>query len=263
MGALFELIFGPLAPHTPAVLWLLTTRLLPLCLFAPFFVGHVAPLLGLVSLAALTLGLLPAALVSTPPPPLPQSVIALAPALFTELLVGLVFAFTLALPFWALGWAGTLWARWGGGVLPATAAESGPVPLAELARLLGVLVFFAAGGPAALLHGLGEGLRALPLGTMPALLREPVLLLGVARSVALALSLALSVALPLALAIWLLEAALGALQRGFAGLPVASLAVPLRVLCVLGAVLLSSALLLSRLPAVFREALAVAQRLWS
>lgn len=260
MGPLFELAFGSLPPHTPAVLWLLSARLLPLCLLAPFFGGHVAPLLGLVSVAVLGLGLLPAALASAPA--LPQSVTALAPALFTELSVGLAFAFTLSLPFWALGWAGTLWSHWGG-VVPEPAAESEPVPLAELARLLGVLAFFAAGGPAALLHGLGDGLIALPLGTLPALLREPALMLGLARSVALALSLALSVALPLALAIWLLEAALGALQRGFAGLPVAGLAVPLRALCVLGAVLLSSALLLSRLPEVFREALAVAQRLWS
>jgi type III secretory pathway component EscT len=262
VGALFELIFGSLPPHTPGVLWLLAARLLPLCLLAPFFVGHVAPLLGLVSVAALTLGLLPAALASTPPPPLPQSVAALAPALFSELLVGLAFAFTLSLPFWALGWAGTLWSHWGG-IAPEPTAESGSGPLAELARLLGVLAFFAAGGAAALLHGLGDGLIALPLGTTPALFREPALLLGVARSVALALSLALSVALPLALAIWLLEAALGALQRGFAGLPVAGLAVPLRALCMLAGVLLSSALLLSRLPPVFREALAVAQRLWS
>jgi flagellar biosynthesis protein FliR len=258
--ALAELIFATLPVQTWCVAWLLVARLLPLCLLAPFFVVRGAPVvLSLATLAVLELGLLPVALAAAPV--LSPSVAQLVPALLLELSVGLLYAFTLSLPFWALDWAGGLWSRWAG--LEDADREPAAGPLAELARFLGVLAFFAADGPAALLHGLGAGLGALPLGTTAAAFRDPAAWLALARGVALALSLALTVALPLALAIWLLEATLAAVQRGFAGLPVASLAAPLRVLLLLGLVLVSSALLLSRLPAVFRESLAAAQRLWS
>lgn len=261
MRELFELIAGPVEPERLGSFFFLCARLLPLTLLAPFLrVRGASWLLVPALVVGLGLGLWPSTLGVAPV--VPDTGAALARAVLSELGVGLVSAFILALPFWALGWAGELWSRWGG-AWPEREQEPVPAPLAELSGWLAVLVFLAADGPAALLHGLAEGLRTWPLGATPRLWSEPAALLSASRAVGLGLSLALSVTLPFALVSWLLEAVLGVLQRGLVGLPVAALSAPLRPLLLLGTVLLSSALLLSRLPAVFREALLAARRLWS
>jgi type III secretory pathway component EscT len=240
-----------------AVAWLLVARLLPLVLLVPAFGVRGAPAAWLATASvALAAALMPTALASAPV--LPADVLGLTVLSARELCLGAVYAFALALPFWALGWGGRLSDTWRG-ALP---DFRGPSPLSELYLWVGVVAFLALGGHRMVIAALAEGLATHPLGAVTSGGNFAALALSSARLAADALAAALMVAAPAAAALFLFDVALGVVVRAAPAFPGLAVAVPVRAAIVLAVALIGSALLLGGLPRAFDDALTAARRLF-
>lgn len=235
LGELASLPEGALG----ATLAIVLARVAPLALIAPWMGGARAPWplrLGLVG--ALALALLPAAIGVTPPSTAPGLVLALV----REALVGGAFAVAISVPLFALEEAGAVIDRVRGGTGEA---------LRTWYAMLGAALFFALGGHRVALVALAADLGRTPLGGA---LDGPALALGTARIVTSALVLTAAFAAPAVALVLVTELALALWARASAGLEARLVAVPLRAVVALAAILLG----LAMLSAALRDALATA-----
>lgn len=239
---------------------LVFARLLPLAFVAPFVAGRLTastwagPVAGAALLFGLTLGLLPVAVSHAPE--LPGWNVSLLFLALREMLLGSLFAVAVALPLWAMEWAGALVDLFRG--VSAGGGEGGDAssPLGDMYLLLGLALFVSIGGHRAVVEALSAGFVHAPVGTLPDAPSWGEVALGAARQMQLALVLALSVAAPALMAIVLVEVSLGLVGRAA---PQASLffeSLSLRAATALFAMLLSMSLLVPHL----RDALSHAIR---
>jgi type III secretory pathway component EscT len=229
---------------------LLCARMLPLALCAAQ-----AGLRGATSAAlvlVLAACLFPSAAAAAPA--LPGLSLALLALGARELLIGLVYAFALALPLAALAWSGRLTAR----LASAPAAENA---LAALQQWFGLAAFFSLGGQRVALAVLAHGLRARPLGQLAAFSSSAALALESARLFADAFATALLLALPAGAAVLLSDLGLAATARAANAPFVQPLLPPLRAALLLLVLCMALLLLGALLPDLFRHGLSGASRM--
>lgn len=232
------------------VLLLLCARMLPLALCAAQ-----AGLRGATSAAlvlVLAACLYPSAAAAAPA--LPGISIALVALCARELLIGLVYAFALALPLAALGWSGRLSAK----LASAPGAET---PLATLQQWFGLAAFFSLGGQRVAIAVIAHGLRARPLGQLSAFSGSAALALESARLFADAFTAALLLALPAGAAMLLSELGLSLAARAANAPFVQPLLPPLRAALLLLVLCMAMLLLGALLPDLFRHGLSGASRM--
>jgi type III secretory pathway component EscT len=243
---------------------LLAARVLPVALLAPWLVVGAGALGGLQLVSALAaagacaVGLLPLALAG----PAPELALgwALAPHLLAELLRGCFFALAVALPLSAFGWAGALADRLRAAAGAPVDELEDPAALARLYRAAAVALFCASGGHRVVLSAFAEGLRAHPLGSLPA---SAGLAAGLRAAVSLvqdALTLAVTLCAPVLVCVLVVALSLSLLGRVARPLAASSAAGPLS-LAVLGAVCLTLARTLDALPTALSVFVAQAARL--
>jgi len=243
--------------QTVAVFLLLLARMTPVALLVPWLTPRAgAPVLGLVLSVTLAVALLPTALAGAPA--LPTSALSLSAFALRESLLGAVYALSLALPLFALRWAGHFVERARGDSPLQT--EGGA--LSELMLWLGIVAFFAIGGHRVAIAALAESLTAHPVGVLEALGDPAALALGSARLLAEALAAALLVALPALAALLFVELALALSIRLSGALPLAAALPAGRAALGVGVVWVSAGWLLYHLPAALSDSLAAAGRLW-
>jgi type III secretory pathway component EscT len=237
-----------------AVFLLLCARLFPIAWLVPWASVRAAPafLPALVTVVLATC-LWPVA--SAVAPLLPSSVLALAALAVREVLLGLVYAVSLALPMYALQWSGAL-------VGTASMSPEAEQGYATLQRALGVAAFFALGGHRIAIAALADSLARRPIGLLTPLADPSAIARGSAQLLGDAFALAVLVALPvlgaLMLAQWLLSVAARAAGAGafaFALLPLRGALVPLLVS-------MSFMLWLGSAPDTLRAWFAATRRLW-
>lgn len=239
-----------------AVAWLLVARLLPLVLLVPVFGVRGAPAAWLVTASvALAAALLPSASASAPA--LPSDLLALSLLTVREVCLGTLYAFALALPFWALEWGGRLTDQWRGALPDGRGASA----FGDLYLWIGIAAFLGLGGHRVVIAALADGLRSHPLGVVASDGGLAALAMSSARLAADALAAALMVAAPVAAVLVLFDLALGVVARATPALPGFVLAVPVKAALAIGVALMGSAVLLGQLPGAFTEAFAAARRL--
>lgn len=123
----------------------------------------------------------------------------LLPVLLGELLVGLMLGAAVAAILSATGWAGGLLGSvsglsWADDFDPSAAGESAGI--ARLAWWVGLAAFFSAGGHLAVVGGLIDSVRHLPIGDVFGVASRPWLMNLALRTPAVAVSLAAMLALP-------------------------------------------------------------------
>jgi flagellar biosynthetic protein FliR len=140
-------------------------RVAPIFLVAPFFGGQAVPVWVRIVLAGLFAALLAPAVPAAGVTPL---------LLVKEAAIGLALAFLASLPLWAAEAAGSL----------------ADPRLGRFALLLGVTVFFVAGGHLAFVRALAASYDAVPVGALPARVPADAVLRATAQLVASAVGLA-------------------------------------------------------------------------
>lgn len=257
--ALRELFGAPLERLAP-VAWLVLARCAPLALLAPWlgWRGTAAAVRVAVALA-LTVSFVPLALASAPE--LPAGWLSLALLGVREALVGAAFALAVSVPLYALGWAGDLLDRLGGGLFRPgrDAAERGPLGTLHLAAA--VVIFVSLGGHRLALAAFGEGLADVPVGAALDPDTGLALALGAGRIVTAALSLAVAFAAPAAVAFVALEASLALAARVAPALGAWAQTLSLRAALSIAVALLSLSALLPRLGPVFVQSVDAARSL--
>lgn len=146
---------------------------------------------------ALAVAATPAALAASPTPSLSGS--SILGLLFGEVVVGLGIGLAAAAVFASASWAGQLLGSvtglsWADDFGEGSGTESAGV--GRLAWWLGLAGFVAAGGHEAIVAGLVDGVRSLPVGAVAAAAVRDNLLELVAAMPSIGLSLAISLALP-------------------------------------------------------------------
>ena len=147
--------------------------------------------------AVLAVAATPAALAASPTPSLSSS--SVLGLLFGEAVVGLGIGLAVAAVFASASWAGQLLGSvtglsWADDFGEGSGSESAGV--GRLAWWLGLAGFVAAGGHEAIVAGLVDGVRSLPIGAVAAGAARDNLLELVAAMPSIGLSLAMSLALP-------------------------------------------------------------------
>lgn len=223
-------------PGHAAVAGLVFTRVSTALLTAPLTGEPRGPRLLVVGLAAwVTVTLL----LVGPVPAAPQSLVLAAAG---EAALGLLLGFTVRLALLPLELAGELASNEAGLSLASTfdpARAEPAVVLSTLLRVVGLLLFAAAGGPALLLQLVAGTFQALPAGAAGAAAIRPDALALVPRLVGGALLAAVQLGLPILLASFLASATLAVLARAVPRLNLFSDAYPLRIAVVLLALLAS------------------------
>jgi type III secretory pathway component EscT len=241
---------------------LVAARVGPLTVLLPWLALRAAPaLLRTALILALTLAVAPmtADAIET----LPTSGAALGLLALRETLVGTVFAFSAALPFFALGWSGQLVDTWRGASLaeviaPPTGEQTSP--LGDLLLLGGVALFLALGGHRFALMAFAEGLVAMPVGSVVLADDLAAVILTTMHLAGAALAFAAAIAAPAAVAIVLVEMGLGLIARSAPQIPVFFAGMPLRAATGLFALLLAVALVVDELPGAFQDATRAAEQ---
>lgn len=242
---------------------LVAARVAPLTLFAPWLALRSMPaLLRTAVVLALTASLTPLALASAPP--IPAGGLSLALLSVREAIVGTTFAFATALPLLALDWAGQLTDTYRGASLaeviaPSTGERTSPI--GDLYLMMGIVLFLSLGGHRVAIEAFAAGLEAVPIGAVAVSGAAEEVAMGSLRLAGSALAFAAAIAAPAAAAIVLVEASLGLLARAAPQIPVFFAGMPLRAAAGLAAALLGLSILVSELPAAYRDAIDSAGRL--
>ena len=210
------------------LLLLLNFRVAGLFLTAPVFSHRAIPPMVKVALVlTLSLALLPAASHSVAPPM--KSVFDLALIAGKEFLVGVIMGLVVSLVFIAINMAGSLVGLQSGLSIasiidPATADEVNI--FGEFWTITALVIFFGINGHHALLSGLGDSYRVLPIGT--ALLTGTVAESLMRLSAGL-FSMAIKFAAPVMLTLLLMEVALGVLARTMPQMNVFVIGIPVKI----------------------------------
>ena len=240
--------------HTLAVAVLVAARVGPLTVLAPWLALRSAPaMVRAAIILVFTVAFTPIALETMTVTVIPQGTWALMFA--REALVGLVFAFAVALPFFAFDWAGRVTDIWRGASLsevmaPQTGERTSP--MGQLYLFSAIVLFLTLGGHRYALIAFSESFSVAPIGvaSLGASLGEATL--GAARLVAAALAFAAAVAAPAAVCIVLVELGLGLIARAAPQVPVFFAGMPLRAATGIAAALIGLSVVIDQLPSVFR-----------
>lgn len=242
-----------------ASLLLVVARVAPLAWLGPWFGTRGASPITRASLtAALTACVAP--LAWTHVSDTPGTSIELTVAAITEFIRGSLFTLVVAIPLFALNWAGRLVDLFRGASLaevfaPAIAERTSP--LGDLYLMMATVLFVVSGGLELSLESLANSFAALPVGDpLPA-----NLLTTVAKSLSHALTIALSWAAPALVAVFMTDLSLGLLARSTPQIPVFFAGMPLKAVVGIAAVLFALSISVSRFPDLFRKSAEQAQPL--
>jgi flagellar biosynthesis protein FliR len=210
--------------------FLVLARLAPLFVIAPLFSSSLVPARARAVVAVgLAVGLSPVAVAAGGGPAVVRDVFELAALLIKEMLVGLAFAYALAVMHAALTTAGALLDTligfsYGALVDPVTGNQSSV--LSQLYGLVGVAVFIAIGGDEWVIRGLARTYEIVPLLDAPAL---GSLVEGAVKGFAGVFSAAVEVCAPVLLALVITDAAFGVVSRVVPQLNVFAVGFPAKV----------------------------------
>jgi flagellar biosynthetic protein FliR len=206
---------------------LVLARVGPLFVLAPMFSSKMIPprARGVIAVA-LTIGIAPLAIGDQA---IPNQALEIAGLALKELLIGIAFAFTLAVLFAAVTSAGALLDTltgfsFGAVVDPMSGVQSGP--LVQVYSLVAVAVFIAIGGDAWVIQGLARTYEIVPLLATPSL---TALVAGAVETFSGIFAAALEVAAPVVLALVLTDVAFGVVSRVVPQLNVFAVGFPVKI----------------------------------
>ena len=204
-------LLGGLAGNELAGFILVLARVTPLFVIAPLFSSSMIPprVRGIVAVA-ISIGLTPIALHGQH---IPGQPVALAGLIVEGLLVGLAFAFALALLLAALESAGALvdvlsGFSYGTLINPLSGEQS--AVMSRFYSLVGTLIFLVIGGDGWTLRGLSRTFALVPLTRPP---RLGPLLNGVEQAFATIFTASLEIAAPVLVALLITDVAFGVVSR--------------------------------------------------
>ena len=210
---------------------LVLARISPLFVLAPIFSSRMMPARARgVAAVALAIGMAPIAMADRK---VPTEVFALAELAVKELLIGLAFAFAVAVVFAAVSIAGSfldtlVGFSFGSLVDPITGTQS-PV-LSQVYGLVGVLIFIAIGGDAWMIQGLAKTYDLVPLLAFPSV----GAMVGGANAAFTGIFVsALQIAAPVLIAVTITDAAFGIVSRVAPQMNVFAVGLPAKIIVAL------------------------------
>lgn len=210
---------------------LVLARISPLFVLAPIFSSRMIPARARgVAAVALSIGMAPIALHKGT---VPTDVFALAELAVKEMLIGLAFAFAVAVVFNAMSIAGSfldtlVGFSFGSLVDPITGTQS-PV-LSQVYSLVGVMIFIAIGGDAWMIRGLAETYDLVPLLAFPSI---GALVGGANAAFTQIFVSALQIAAPVLIAATITDAAFGIVSRVSPQMNVFAVGMPAKIIVAL------------------------------
>lgn len=208
--------------------FLVLARVGPLFVIAPLFSSKMVPVRARgVAAVALAIGISPIALTDVK---VPTDALSLAGLVGKEALVGLAFAFTIAVLFAAISIAGSfldtlIGFSYGGLVDPVNGNQT--AVLAQVYALVGVMVFIAIGGDTWMIQGLAKTYDLVGLTEMPAI---GTLVGGAQHTFATIFVSAVELAAPVLIALIITDAAFGVVSRVMPQLNVFAVGFPAKIL---------------------------------
>ena len=217
---------------------LVLARISPLFVLAPLFSSRMLPprVRGIAAVG-LAVGMAPLAMKGHE---VPLELIPLGELMLKELLVGLAFAFAIAVVFAAVQVAGNfidtlIGFSYGAVVDPLTGVQA-PV-LSQLYGLVGIMIFIAIGGDGWMIQGLARTYDLVPLLSFPSL---AAMVGGAQESFISIFHSALEIAAPVILALIITDAAFGVVARVVPQLNVFAVGFPAKI--AVGLVILAASL---------------------
>ncbi|MEA2480011.1 MAG: flagellar biosynthesis protein FliR [Thermoleophilaceae bacterium] len=211
--------------------FLVLARISPLFVLAPIFSSRLMPARARgIAAVALAVGMAPAA---TAGKNIPLDVFGLGSLIAKELLIGMAFAFAVAVVFNAISIAGSfldtlVGFSYGSLIDPVTGAQS-PV-LSQMYGMFGVLIFIAIGGDGWMIQGLAKTYDLVPLLSFPSL----GALVGGANSAFVQIFVsALELAAPVLIAVTITDAAFGIVARVSPQMNVFQVGLPAKIMIAL------------------------------
>ena len=210
---------------------LVLARISPLFVLAPIFSSRMMPARARgVCAVALAIGMAPIAMADRK---VPTEVFSIAELMVKELLIGLAFAFAVAVVFAAVNIAGSfldtlVGFSFGSLIDPITGTQS-PV-LSQMYGLVGVLVFIAIGGDAWMIQGLAKTYELVPLLAFPS---TPALVGGANAAFTGIFVSALQIAAPVLIAVTITDAAFGIVSRVSPQMNVFAVGLPAKIIVAL------------------------------
>jgi flagellar biosynthesis protein FliR len=209
---------------------LVLARISPLFVLAPIFSSRMIPMRAKgVAAVALAIGMAPVALQGSRRP-IPTDAFALAELAIKELMIGLAFAFAVAIVFNALAVAGSfldtlVGFSFGSLVDPITGTQS-PV-LSQIYSLVGVMIFIAIGGDGWMIRGLAETYDLVPLLAFPSI---GALVGGANAAFVHIFFSAIQIAAPVLIAVTITDAAFGIVSRVSPQMNVFAVGMPAKII---------------------------------
>lgn len=241
---------------------LVAARVAPLTVVAPWLLLRKSPaLLRATLILALTLVMAPLAFGSADLEQVSRvgrSSVLLSSWIVREALVGFLFAFATALPFYALDWSGRLIDTWRGSSMSemrSDLADGSTTPLGQLNLLMGITLFLMLGGHRLAIGAFAHGLILAPIGTGLDAGSLQTIALSAAQLSGSALALSLSIAAPSALSVIMTDLSLGLVARSAPSIPIFFAGMPLRAVAGIVGLLLGLAALVPWLSEIFAQAL--------
>ena len=210
---------------------LVLARLSPLFVLAPIFSSRMIPTRAKgVAAVALAVGLSPMAMAGRQ---IPIGVFELGELVLKELLVGLAFAFAVAIVVNALSIAGSfldtlVGFSYGSLVDPITGAQS-PV-ISQIYSLVGAMVFIAIGGDGWMIRGLAQTYDQIPMLSFPSM---GAMVGGANAAFTHIFFSALQIAAPVLIAVTITDAAFGIVSRVSPQMNVFAVGTPAKILIAL------------------------------
>jgi flagellar biosynthetic protein FliR len=207
---------------------LVLARISPLFVLAPIFSSKMIPTRAKgVAAVGLAVGMSPVAMQGHQ---VPTDIWPLGELIVKELLIGLAFAFSLAVVMAALSIAGNLLDTLVGFTFGATVdpitGNSSPV-LSQIYSLVGVMIFIAIGGDRWMIHGLAHTYELVPLLAFPSL----GALVGGANAAFTGLFVAaLQIGAPVLIAVTITDAAFGIVSRVAPQMNVFAVGLPAKII---------------------------------
>jgi flagellar biosynthetic protein FliR len=210
---------------------LVLARISPLFVLAPIFSSRMLPARARsVAAVALAIGMAPVAMAGHK---VPTDAFALTELAVKELLIGLAFAFAVAVVFNALSIAGSfldtlVGFSFGSLIDPITGTQS-PV-LSQIYSFVGVMIFIAIGGDGWMIRGLAETYDLVPLLAFPSI----GALVGGANAAFVNIFVsALQIAAPVLIAVTITDAAFGIVSRVSPQMNVFAVGMPAKIIVAL------------------------------
>ena len=210
---------------------LVLARISPLFVLAPIFSSRMMPARAKgVAAVALAIGMAPIAMADRK---VPTEMFALAELAVKELLIGLAFAFAVAVVFAAVSIAGSfldtlVGFSFGSLVDPITGTQS-PI-LSQMYGLVGLMIFIAIGGDGWMIQGLAKTYDLVPLLAFP----STGALVGGANAAFIGIFVsALQIAAPVLIAVTITDAAFGIVSRVAPQMNVFAVGLPAKIIVAL------------------------------